>query len=173
MRGLTSATQVATSAIVTQPIYLVEIAFSPVIRLSTLGDVEWNGQMWSGGQAIVVSGLSSDGRGGLSASLQVGNSDGAIGAIALGQGIADRSVKIWAGDAAALSAPEDMELVFVGAVRSADVDENRASFRLEAQGTRTMRVPRRVIGPESGFNYLIPAGSKMTIGTTTYTLERR
>jgi hypothetical protein len=172
MRVLTTQTQEATSAPVTQPIYLVEIDFSPKIRLSTNGDVTWGGHEWSGGQIVVVSNLGSDGGGATRATLQIGNLDGAIGTLTLGQGINDKAVRIFAGDKSALG-PDDLELVFVGVVRSADVDEKRVSMRLEPQNVKTMMAPRRFIGPESGFTKLMPAGTKITIGSTTYTLERR
>jgi hypothetical protein len=43
---------------------------------------------------------------------------------------------------------------------------------LVAQGSRTLFAPRRFIGASAGFTRLIPAGTVIKMGSTTYTLER-
>ena len=171
MRTLTPAADAALSATITRPIALVEIAFAPLSRLSTAGDVTWAGYAWSGAQRVVVSGLSADGAGNQSARLEIGNADLAFGALVLGQGIADRPVKIWTGDAAAL-ADADLTLVFEGVIASAEVTPAAVTMTLAAQGSRTLFAPRRFIGASAGFTRLIPAGTQIKIGATTYTLER-
>lgn len=171
MRTLTPAADAALASTITRPIALVEIAFSPVSRLSTAGDVTWSGQVWSGGQRVVVSGLSADGAGTQSARLEIGNADLAFGALVLGQGIADRAVRIWTGDAAAL-ADDDLTLAFSGVIASAEVTPAAVTMALVAQGSRTLFAPRRFIGASAGFSRLIPAGTQIKIGATTYTLER-
>lgn len=171
MRAITPAADAALSATITQPIALVEVAFAPVSRLSTRGDVSWGGHLWSGMQRVAVSGLSSDGSGSQSARVQIGNADLAFGAIVLGQGIADRPVKIWTGDAAAL-ADADLALAFEGVIASAEVTPAAVTMTLAAQGSRTLFAPRRFVGASAGFTRLIPAGTQIKIGATTYTLER-
>jgi len=171
MRTLTPAAAAALGATITRPAMLVEIGFSPASRLSTAGDVTWAGQVWSGGQRVRVSGLSADGAGAQSARLEIGNADLAFGALVLGQGVADRVVRIWTGDAAAL-ADADLALVFDGVVASADVTPERVQMTLTAQGSRTLYSPRRFVGASAGFTSLIPAGTTLRIGATTYTLER-
>lgn len=171
MRTLTPATDAALASTITRPIALVEIDFSPTARLSTAGDVTWSGQVWSGGQRVVVSGLSADGAGTQSARLEIGNADLAFGALVLGQGIADRAVRIWTGDAAAL-ADADLTLAFEGVIASAEVTPATVTMTLAAQGSRTLFAPRRFIGASAGFTRLIPAGTQIKIGATTYTLER-
>ena len=171
MRTLTPAADAALSTTITRPIALVEIAFSPVSRLSTAGDVTWSGQVWSGGQRVAVSGLSADGSGNQSAQLQIGNADLAFGALELGQGVADRSVRIWTGDAGALG-DDDLTLAFSGVIASAEVTPESVTLSLAAQGSRTLFAPRRFIGASAGFSRLIPAGTQIKIGVTTYTLER-
>lgn len=172
MRTLSSAAQTAMAARVTRPIYLVEIAFAPVSRLSTAGDVTWNSLAWSGAQWVEVSGLSSDGSGVQRAQLAIGNVDLVFGSLVLGQGVADRAVTIWGGDAAAL-ATGDPVLVFVGAIASAEVSEQRVTLALSSIGARTQFSPRRFINASAGFNTLIAAGTQIRMGTQTYILERR
>ena len=172
MRALTDATINATALAVTQPLYLIEIGFAPALRLSTRGDVTWNALAWSGGEAIAVGSLDADGSGRQSGTVQVGNLDDYMGTLVLAQGVADRPVKIWKADGAALDVA-DPALVFDGVVTSADVDTSRVSLSLAGSGTRSAFAPRRVIGAAAGFNFLMPAGSKIKIGATTYTLERQ
>ena len=171
MRTLTPVADAALAATITRPIALVEIAFSPASRLSTAGDVTWAGYAWSGGQRVVVSGLSADGAGNQSARIEIGNADLAFGALVLGQGIADRPVRIWTGDAAAL-ADADLTLAFEGVIASAEVTPAAVTMTLAAQGSRTLYAPRRFVGASAGFTRLIPAGTQIKIGATTYTLER-
>lgn len=172
MRTLTEPTASATGATVTQPLYLIEIGFSPALRLSTRGDVTWNSVIWSGGELVAVSGLQSDGSGRQSGTIQVGNLDDYLGTLVLGQGVADRACKLWKADGAALAA-SDPVLVFDGVIARADVDVSRVSLILAGAGSRAAFVPSRVIGPAAGFSVLTPAGTQIRIGTSTYTLERQ
>ena len=172
MRALTDATLSAAAGTVTQPLYLIEIGFAPALRLSTRGDVTWNALAWSGGEAIAVGSLDADGSGRQSGTIQIGNLDDYVGTLVLAQGVADRPVKVWKADGAALDVADPV-LVFDGVVTSADVDTSRVSLSLAGSGTRSAFAPRRVIGAASGFNFLLPAGTKIKIGATTYTLERQ
>ena len=171
MRTRTPATSSAADAAVTQPLYLIEIGFTPALRLSTRGDVTWNSLSWSGGEAIDVSSLDADGSGRQSGTVQIGNLDDYVGTLVLGQGVADRPVKVWKADGVALDVADPV-LVFDGVAQGADVDTSRVSLSLAGSGTRSAYAPRRVIGPAAGFNFLLPAGTKIRIGADTYTLER-
>lgn len=172
MRALTDATLNAASSAVTQPLYLIEIGFSPALRLSTRGDVTWSGQVWSGGETIAVGRLDADGSGRQSGTIQIGNLDDYVGTLVLAQGVADRPVRVWKADGTALDVA-DPALVFDGVIQGADVDTSRVSLSLAGSGTRSAFAPRRVIGAASGFNFLMPAGTKIKIGATTYILERQ
>ena len=172
MRQITETLSTSSSSLVTQPLYLIEIGFTPALRLSTRGDVTWSALAWSGGETIVVSSLDADGSGRQSGTIQVGNLDDYVGTLVLSQGVADRPVKIWKTDGMALDAADPV-LVFDGVVEGADVDTTRVSLSLAGAGTRSAFAPRRVIGAASGFNFLLPAGTKIKIGATTYTLERQ
>lgn len=171
MRTLSSAAQAALAATVTRPIYLIEIAFSPVSRLSTAGDVTWNSLSWSGGERVAVSGLSADGSGRQSGRVVIGNADLVFGALVLNNGVADRAVTIWSGDAAAL-ATGDLEMVFSGVIGSAETSIEQVVLNLTSQGSRATVCPRRRIDASSGFNHLTPAGKQLRLGNITYTLQR-
>ena len=172
MRALTYATTTAAAAPVTQPLYLIEIGFAPALRISTRGDVTWNALSWSGGETIAVGSLDADGSRRQTGSIQIGNLDDYVGTLVLAQGVADRPVKIWKADVAALGVADPV-LVFDGVATSADVDTSRVSLSLAGSGTRSAFAPRRVIGAAAGFTVLIPAGTKIRIGADTYTLERQ
>ncbi|MDD3675882.1 hypothetical protein [Thauera propionica] len=172
MRTLTDAALSAAAGTVTKPLYLIEIGFTPALRLSTRGDVTWNALAWSGGEAIAVSSLDADGSGWQSGTIQIGNLDDYVGTLILAQGVADRPVMVWKADGTALDVADPV-LVFDGVATSADVDTSRVSLSLAGAGTRSAFAPRRVIGPASGFSFLLPAGTKIKIGATTYTLERQ
>lgn len=154
---------------ITRPGYLVEIGFSTTLRLSTLGDISYNGYTWVSSD-IKVSGLKRDERGNQAGSLSIGNADLAFGALLLNEGIADKSVKVWSVWA---GAPSYAQLEFDGIGDDADMVGLRVSVKLATDARRYAYSPRRFIAPATGFNVLLPAGTKMAIGGTSIVLERR
>jgi hypothetical protein len=171
MRTLTTATATATESTVTTPAYLVEISFSAVIRLSTRGDQSWGGYTWTGGRLGKVSGLSWDGKGAQTGSIDIINTDLAYSSLVLNDGVADRPVKIWKfyGDNPGALDPV---AVFDGVADEADIGPDAVRITLVGQNNKTLYAPRRFIGPGIGFNQLRPAGTKITWGGQTYILER-
>lgn len=164
MRALSTATATATAATITTPAYLVEIAWSSIVRLSSRGDQSWGGLAWTGGRLGKV-----DGRDG--GSVEVINSDLAYSALVLNEGIADVGVRVWAfyGDNPAASDPV---LVFDGVGDGADIGADRVKISLASDGARTLYSPRRFVGPSIGLNHLRPAGTRISFGGEVYTLER-
>lgn len=164
----TPAAHAAAARRVTRPLYLVEISWpgAPISRLSTGGDTLWRGSTWSGASRVEVSGLGA----GKGARLVLGNVDGAFGALAAGD-VADAPVRIWEGHADAL-ADSDPRFAFEGVVDSVEIADDAVTLGLVAEGTRTQFAPRRIIGPETGFNVLLPAGTRMSFGGRTVVLER-
>jgi hypothetical protein len=171
MRTLTTATATATASTVTTPAYLVEISFSTVLRLSTRGDQSWSGYTWTGGRLGKVSGLSWDGKGTQTGSLDIINTDLAYSALVLNEGVADRPVKIWKfyGDNPGALDPV---AVFDGVSDEADIGPDAVRITLVSSKTTALYAPRRFIGPGIGLNHLRPAGSRDTWGGQTYILER-
>lgn len=172
MRSLTTAAQSAVAGPTTRPLYFVEISLSPVMRYCTYDAVSWAGNVWSGDVPIEVNISGVDGSGRQSASIEIGNETGAIGAILLGQIVSDKRVRIWSADASALS-DTDPVLVFDGVISSSEVSAESARISLVSQGSRTIMVPRRYIDKAGGFSVLLPAGTKIQVGGETVILERR
>src|ERR1039457_3983410 len=101
---ITPSTAMATALglTVTRPGYLIQLSFPIVgilpaltVYLSTMGDITWNGQTWSGWD-VKVSGIGQDGKGAATGSLAIGNTDNTYGAMVLNYGAADIPVSIWA-----------------------------------------------------------------------------
>ena len=169
MRTLSGTLATELGLTVTRPGYLVEIVFATsTLRLSTLGDLSYGGFTWVAGD-IKVSGMARAERGGQAGSLSIGNADLAIGALVLADGVADRSIRIWSVWA---GAPSDAVLEFDGIGDSADISGLRVNIRLVSDHRRYAYSPRRFISPATGFNVLLPAGSKISLGGQTIVLER-
>lgn len=148
---------------VTTPGFLVEIGFAFPLRLSTRGDQSWAGAVWTGGRLGKVDA----GEGG--GSLELLNSDLAMSALVLNEGLADRAVAVWAfyGDN-----PVDAEPVFAGVADASDIGAERVRVRLLPGGRATEHSPRRFINAASGFSTLAPTGTRVSWGGQTYVLER-
>jgi hypothetical protein len=172
MRALTVNTQAATESLdSTTPAFLVEMDFSTTLRLSSRGDQAWNGYTWTGGRLFSVSGLKWDGKGQQSGALAIINSDLAYSALILNEGVADRRIRIWKfyGDNPAASDPVE---VFYGVGDESDLsDPDMVRISLVGDNTGTINAPVRFIGPGTGFNHITPAGTRITWGGQTYTLE--
>ena len=151
---------------ITRPGYLVAMEFSTPLYLSTLGDISYDGHTWVGAD-IKVQGLVRDERGDARGQISLGNALLDYGALVLNEGVADRAIRIysvWAGDT------EPVE-EFNGVGDAADIGE-RVTTTLAGQGSRALYSPRRFINQSTGFNTLMPTGTKLTIGAQTYILER-
>jgi hypothetical protein len=168
MRTLSSALITELGLTLTRPGYLIQLGYSTPLRISTLGDITWNGFAWSSYDAR-ISGLSSDGKGANSAQLMVGNTDKAIGAVVLTEGASDIAVAIWAIYAGA-TATADAVQVFSGVVDGADISADKVNLILMAQANRTLHSPRVFINKAAGFNYLLPAGTRINFGVDNWTL---
>jgi hypothetical protein len=151
---------------VTRPGYLVEMAFSTPLYLSSIGDVSWDGKTWVAAD-VRVNGLSRDERGGGAGQIVLGNALLDYGALVLNEGVADRAIRVWAVWAGVI----DPVAEFNGVGDAADIGE-KVTISLAAQGTRALYSPRRFINSSTGFNTLLPRGTKLAIGNTTYILER-
>jgi hypothetical protein len=99
MRTLSVALSAALGAPVQRPAILVELAFSPVKRWSSHADLTWNGQTWLK-EDVSLEGLQVEALS-LAGQLVLGNGDGAMAALVLGQGVQDRAVRLWGYDAGA------------------------------------------------------------------------
>ena len=168
MQTLTPALLAELGLTVTRPGYLIELGYSTTLRLSTMGAVSWGGNVWAAAD-VRVSGVGQNGSASNSASLQLGNTDDGFGALILNEGASEIAAKIWVCYAGATGDPVQ---VFDGVTDGAEIDSNKVTLALMAQGNATLYSPRTFINKASGFNYLQPAGTKIYFGGETFILER-
>jgi len=169
MKTLTPALITELALSVTRPGYLVQLGYSAALYLSTMGDISYAGQAWSGAN-VKLSGISADGAGAGKASITLGNSDGAYGALVLNEGASDIDVVIWAIYAGATTTGDAVQ-VFSGVTDGADIDADKVTLQLASQKNKTLYCPRVFISKPT-FNFLQPAGTKIVVGNETFTLER-
>lgn len=168
MLTLSSALIAELGLIVTRPGYLVQVGYSVPMYLSTLGNITWNAHAWTGSD-VKVSGLSQDGKGASGATLQIGNTDGAIGVVVLSDGAADIPVSIWAVYAGATASGDPVQR-FGGVTNGATIDADKVTFTLTSTANTTLNAPRFFIGQINGFNQLKTAGTVINWGAEAYTL---
>jgi hypothetical protein len=169
MRSITTALSTALNAPVQQPAIFVQAGFATVRRWSSFATTTWNGQTWTA-EDVSVQDLQIDAlrvRG----TLLIGNADDAAGLLVLSENPADVPITIWGYDAAATATADVVHLCdAVGA--GARIDGRGVSINLRAPGEFTI-APRQFVGPPTGFNALLPAGTVLTINGIDYRLERR
>lgn len=159
------------SLTVTRPGYLIRLGFSTDLYLSTMGDISWDGHSWTGTD-VKVSGLGQDGKGSNQGTLELGNTDNAFGALVLNEGTSDVPVQIWACYAGATAAGDPAQ-VFDGVADGAEVGTSKVSLTLVEQGNKTLYSPRLFINKASGFNFLQPVGTKISVNGEVFILERK
>ena len=169
MKTLSAALDAALAQTITQPGHLVRIDFATPLYLSSRGQVVFAGNTFVAAD-IRVSGIRSDGRGRSGGELTWGNADLAASALLLGEGIADKRVRVWSFDATETGA-ENILPAFDGVGDSARIGQP-CVVQLTSEGSSVAFSPRRFVGPGTGFNHLSAAGRVIRIGGDTLTLER-
>lgn len=149
---------------ITTPAYFVQIEFGTILRLSSRGDQTWGGYTWTGGRLGKVQIGSTGGQ------IELINTDLLAGALTLNEGVADRVVSIWAfsGDN-----PAGPTMLFSGVGDKLEVAADRVRITLVTENRRTLYSPRRFVNAVSGFNHLLPAGTRLSWGGETFLLERK
>lgn len=161
LRPLSVALQARVEQRITAPGYLVALVFdTQTVRLSSRGTLAWGGETWLG-YDLEVSGLAADGAGEASGELRLGNTDGTLSALLLGDGIAGRPITIYAFDGDHPAADE-VEMLFDGQGDEAGLNAGRASIKLISDSVSRVRLPRGRITPAMGFNHLTPPGTVLT-----------
>lgn len=169
MRTLSTPTQTEIAKTYTDPGYLVEIAFSTVVRLSSRADVSWNGSTWLASN-VRVDGLSSDGQGAQTGVLTLGNADNVFGALVLNEGVAGRAIKVWKFYDGATAAADPVQ-VFSGWGDEAEIGLTEVRISLVSESLESLSSPRNFINKANGFNHLPPAGTIINWGGQAYRLE--
>jgi hypothetical protein len=132
-----------------------------------MGTVTWGGFTWVGTDVRIDSMRRTTGAA-KGAQISIQNSDLAYGTLVLSEGVSDKVMKIYSVYA---GAPADAVLEFDGVGDSAEVGE-RVTISMLGAATQASFAPRRRISVATGFNTLLPAGTIIRMGTTSYTLER-
>jgi hypothetical protein len=169
MRSISGALSTALNAPVQQPAILVQANFATIRRWSSFATTPWNGQTWTL-EDIAVQDLQIDAlrvRG----TLIIGNADDAAGSLVLAENPADVPITIWGYDAAATATADVVHLCdAVGA--GARIDGRSVAISLRS-ASEFLLAPRQFVGPTTGFNTLLPAGTVLKINGIDYRLERR
>lgn len=168
MRILTTKLLDELNLTVTRPGYLIQIGFSSIIRLSSIGDVYWGNYYWYP-TAFNVSGISHTGNAYSEATLSINNIDNTYSALVLNEGASDIPIKVYA---CYSSLSETVTQVFDGVIDGADIDTKNVTFRLTPQGNNTLYSPRVFISKPK-FNFLQPEGTKLVANGQTYVLKRK
>lgn len=169
MRSISTALSTALNAPVQQPAIFVQAGFATVRRWSSFSTTTWNGQTWTL-EDISVQDLRIDALR-VSGTLIIGNADDAAGALVLTESPADVPITIWGYDAAATATADVVHLCdAVGA--GARIESRGVSIALRSP-SEFLLAPRQFVGPQTGFNTLLPAGNVISINGIAYKLERR
>lgn len=158
-RDLTPSAQAAVESPNTSPLYLVQLSFATTtLRYSSFGTLTWRGLTWLG-RNLTVSGLGSDG----APSVEVFDADATLRTLILSDGIADRPVDIWSADQRALGAGDPV-LLFSGVGGALRWAGGRVSLSTARANARSSLCPRTRMTPETGYNFLAPAGYEFRWG---------
>lgn len=170
MRSLATAVTTAAGRPITEPGFLLELQLSPLLRLSSRGDVTWNGNIFAQAD-LKISDITESPDGTTSVSVSIGNTDLSTGALILNGGGQDAPASVWF-FYEGLVQPAEPVKIFGGVLDTAKVVHREVTLQLVSQGLRTSYLPRRRICAASGFNRLLPAGRVLQLGSTVVKIER-
>lgn len=168
-RTLSALLTTETATTVTAPAYLIEIGWTPTLRLSTRGELYYEGNAYTAGSANVER-LETLRGGALAATISLGNTDDVAGAIILGSDLTaiDVTISLLYGDGP-FSAGDALQ-VFAGVIDSADITPLRITLDCVSEGRAKMTGPRLYCQPPT-FNHMPPPGTKLLWGGETYVLN--
>ncbi len=167
MRDLSAAFLAEAGATVKRPLWLVQIDFDPVVRLCSWGDITYDGQVWAGAD-LRVDGIDSGASGEQAGALTLGNASLEWSALILGEGIADRPVRIWQSYLDAATAGVVLP-VFSGAGDDAEIGRDKVRLTLSSGSSRWLRSPREYGGD---FTIVQPVGFRIPFNNEVLVLER-
>ena len=167
-RTLSTATTAALAFTVTRPGYLVEI--NGALRYSSFGAVTWNSLSW-GDNDVRVRLSRADGTASSDVTVTLGNGGQALTAILLSANYTGTALKVWKAYRGAL-AVADPVLVFDGVVSDSQITPEWATLTGTSERMEWSACPRLRINKATGFNALLPAGTRLTIGTQTLVIDR-
>lgn len=164
MKALPSNIATNVTLPITVPFYLIYLGFSTPLYLSSRQAVTYGGNSYTRNGIVVKSVSESD------VVVGMDNTDLSATAIVLGEGVRDKSIKIYKayGTAVALTA-DDVTLMFDGYMGNvSNITHNEAEIRCTYSSEALATAPRIYCSPPL-CNHVPPTGTKLG----TYTLERR
>lgn len=170
-RTLSTPTTNALAGQLTRPGYLVYLGWAPPVRLSSRADLTWNGDLYIG-FGVAPAGIEWRGTAEQGGTLRLDNSSGAYSSLALGVGVADVPIKIWAYDEAA-TATADPVAVFDGVGDSCGIMPDAITIRVTSKRSRSLYAPRAYITQDAGFSIVPPDGKTIQWGGQRYTFTRQ
>jgi len=150
------------SAAVTSPGFLIEIAFSTVLRFSTRGDITISGTTWYA-RPFKVSGPPRP-------TITITDTDNVIAAYLQTEKIAGKAIKLWKFDG---DAPTSLEYTqyFEGEGDDYTINKTSTVIRAVQKGVDTRKEPSMRIVRNSVRQEITKPGTKIYWGTELYTLE--
>ena len=162
-RTLPSVISSGIAQAITTPGYLIQIDTSITLRYSTRGTVPYDSDTWIGGARVDSLDLGAG-----TGRIAIPNADDAAGALILANALSEVAVTIWA---FAEAEPTDVVQVFSGVIDAAEeIGELECVLSLAPTTGARSSIPDIVIGPPL-CNHLLPAGTVITWGNTTFTIE--
>lgn len=171
MRTLSGPTNTAVESLSARPAYLVAISWSTLITITSGDTLTWGAYTWYN-HDIRLSNLEWNKDGLVSATLLLGNNNATYSALALNEGIADKSVVIWYYDQSA-TAIGDPVRIYDGSGGRCAINDQFISLSLVSQRIGTLKSPRIKITPGNGFSNLPPEKYVINWGGEKYVLTGR
>jgi len=166
-RNLSVGMQSAIAGKITRPAYLIEMAFSTLLRYSTGTLSSWNGNVWIPVKADIALGMGGD-----RAGISIWDYDATLRTLLLLEGVTDREVKVWQYDDNAVG-PLDPALVFSGVGTGSRIAQGSVNIELAVLNSGKMLCPRERICAATGFSILVEAGTLIPWGSKVLKVERR
>jgi hypothetical protein len=170
-RTISSRNQTEIAKSGTVPILLFELGFDLTLRLSTYADLTWNGYTWTRAP-IALAALQAAEGGGLAGTLQLIDTDATWAALALNDGVRDRSCRIWQLYGASPYAADDGVPIFEGVMDEILEIGDVLRLSIASTGTLTRRTPDLPLSAWLGAD-ATASGTRLNWNGQTYVLEAR
>lgn len=154
----------------TRPLMLVEIGFSPVLRLATRATT-WNGYLWAADRVLEVSNVTIGDAGHAAATVAVGNHDDLLGGYQLNQRLRGRPVSAWEAWLDTAGAMH-IRLRITGTAGRVRLGADLVSIEI-AGGSAVSHAPRTLIRHLVGWPPPKPEGYQFSWGGQSYVMKRR
>ena len=166
-RTVSSPTQAAAGAGVSQPLYLVEIDWSTAVYLCTHSTQTWGGQTWLSADVR----MSFDSKG-MPTSIDLSDPTDAYRTLLLTEGVTNKRVAVWKAYIGALAISDPVS-IFDGYGDGGTARNGRMSFNVGRAQTGRQFSPRQRIGPAIGVNFVAVPKTKVVWSGQTIVLEPR